>query len=258
MGSREIAAAVAIVVALTACSAQAPGPAVTAALAATARTTSTPIDKLEAYSFCRALLTSRLGYDRSLSDGVDSFDADSVTAADDTFEVELHGPAPSGDGTTLCVITGALGDPRLLYAGDPSAWPTRRQATLAATPTRVIDVQTRGDQATPLDSLLAWATCRVLRLAQEPTDYIAGWTDYNATDLRKGRQGIEVYELFPAASDQGTPVDTSSFCVVDGTLAAPYPVVYVEKGPDEQDARDYYNDVLADQARTRQVRRLVG
>jgi hypothetical protein len=244
---RGIAVAASLLVALTACSGPAPEPRATNQQGASVRGTSSPIDKLEAYSFCKALLASRLGYDRTLSAGADSFGAADITAVDDTFEVTLHGPTPTGNGTTFCVLTGTLGDPRLLYTGDPAAWAGMRTTVIAANPDRVIDEQGRGDKATPIDALLAWATCRVLRLAKQPTDYIAGWANFNATDLKRGRQGIEIYEVFPAGKSDVPPVDTSSLCVIDGTLAAPYPVVYIEKGPGDEDARDYYGDVIADE-----------
>lgn len=240
----------ALALAISACSGQQP-PATQPDPAPTAqqpdsRTTSTPITAIDAYSFCRALLTSRLGYDRSLTATADSPRAAQITAIDNTFEVALHGPTPAGSGTTFCVLSGTLGDPQLLYTGDLAAWAEVRASVLAAHSDRVIDSSTVTDKNTPIDSLLGWATCRVLRLAVQPPDYAAGWTDFNSTDLTRGRQGIEVYEVFPAGKADAPPIDTSSFCVIDGTLANPYPVVYIERGPGQENARDYYGDMIAD------------
>ena len=244
MRHAAIACAAFSALALTACADPAPQPAPTVQQVEVKVGTSSPITALDAYTFCRALITSRLGFDRSLSDSIDTFGAADITAVDGTFEVGLQGPS----GRTFCVLTGTLGDPRLLYTGSSSGWADVKEATLAAHPGRVIDENTKGDKTAAVDSLLAWDICRVLRLAQQPADYIAGWTDFNASDVTKGRQGIEVYEkAFPAGASGSNPVDTSSFCVVDGTAAAPYPVIYREAGPGAQDPRDYYGANLAEQ-----------
>lgn len=237
---------VALVLALAGCSDASSLPPQETPTAEPGPRTASPIDQLDAYAFCRVLVTSRLPADRSIAAQVEDFTSADITAVDDTFEVTLSGPASGGTAKTLCVLTGTLGDPRLLYSGDPAGWPAARDAALAATPHRAIDPDTRGDKSAPIDELLAWASCRVLRLAQEPADYIAGWADFNTASLSRGRQGIEVYEVFPAGKADAAPVDTSSFCVIDGTLAQPYPVVYLEKGPGGQNARDYYLAVLAD------------
>lgn len=239
--------AVGMALALAGCSHTAADPPGQTPTAVGGQRTASPMDRLDAYLFCRALLTSRLPPDRSVAAQVEDFSSADITVADDAFDVTLTGPAAGGTATTLCVLAGTLGDPRLLYSGDPAGWPAARDAAIAATPDRVIDPDSRGDKSAPVNELLAWATCRVLRLAQEPADYIAGWADFNTAAVSRGRQGIEIYEVFPGGKADAAPVDTSSFCVVDGTLAQPYPVVYVEKGPAGQDARDYYESQLADQ-----------
>lgn len=228
---------------LSACAGPAPDPVASSVPVEAKEGTAAPITALDAYTFCRALVTSRLDYDRSLSSTIASLRAADITPADGTFEVNLD----SGSEETFCVLTGARGDPRLLYTGSRSGWTDVKDATLAAYPARVIDEQGKGDKGAKVDALLAWDICRVLRLAKQPADYIAGWTGFNASDVTRGRQGIEVYEMgFPAGKSDAPPVDTSSFCVVGGTVTAPYPVVYLEAGPGAEDPRQYYGTNLAD------------
>lgn len=222
------------------------------------------IDRLDAYLICRSLLTSRMPIDRDLALSTQSFSASSIEEFSGTFEVEILGATTAGPGSAFCVLTGTLGNPQLIFssigpvgAGEKQ-WHGFRQSALTRYPGREVDAEREADRTERIDEISAWAVCRVLRLAMEPTDFIAGWRDFDTMDIARGNEGLELYEVFPggarADGDDGTTdagaIETTSFCLIDGTMAEPFPVLYLERPADTPpDARDEYFFTYADTVR---------
>lgn len=222
------------------------------------------IDKLDAYLICRSLLTSRMPIDRDLALSTQSYSASSIVEFSGTFEVEILGPTPAGPGSAFCVLTGTLGNPQLIFSaiGPEGAgvkeWHGFRQSALTRYPGRAVDAEREGDRSERIGEIAAWSVCRVLRLAVQPTDFIAGWRDFDTTDIARGSEGLELYEVFPggarAEGDDGTTdagsIETTSFCLIDGTMAEPFPVFYLERPVDSPpNARDDYFFNYADTVR---------
>lgn len=206
-----------------------------------------PIDRLDAYLMCRALLTSRIAIDRDLALSTQKFAASRITEFSGTFEVEILGPTPAGGGSVFCVLTGTLGDPVLLYnrigakGEGEKEWHSIRQTALISYPARAVDAEREDDRSERIGEIVAWSVCRVLRLASQPTDFIAGWSNFDTAELSRGTEGIEIHEVFPSGTVDADPVETSSFCLIDGTMDEPFPVFYLERPADSPpDARDVY------------------
>lgn len=215
-----------------------------------------PIDRLDAFAMCRALLTSRAPVDRAIALSAESLGAASIEAYDGTFEVEVRGWTSAGDGSAFCVLTGTVGDPRLVYSAIGSVGAGKgsylavRDTTLESYPDRIIDEEGDGDRSELLNEKSAWAICRVLRLAQQSADFIAGWANFDTANLAHGSEGFELYEVFPGGTHADGPKDVASFCLIAGTLEEPFPVLYLERAADTPpDPRDEYFDTYADQVR---------
>ena len=219
------------------------------------------MDRLDAYLMCRSLLTSRMPINRDLSLTIQSFSASSIKEFSGTFELEILGPTTNGPGSIFCVLTGTLGDPQLIYTsiGPPGAgqahWHSFRQSALTRYPGRAIDDERVDDRSERIGEIAAWSVCRVLRLSVQPTDFIAGWRDFDTTDIARGTEGLELYEVFPGGVRveglaDGGAIDTTSFCLIDGTMAEPFPVLYIERPLDAPpNARDDYFYNYADTVR---------